>query len=268
LLFQLSHCACCTGGHLLRGITYEIRQIVGSKICVDGGIYTLMPGTGWHISQKLRKEPKSTQAVQDEQSGLVTSCGSSQVERQEMPVHTHFSSGERQHAHRKRRKHKTKSTGSASSRSSLATIPQQHQISNLWSWRIHLPQSGDDRAVVDRTRQVFALADQYVSNYYQNLQSQWMNHSKKFPSPEVLHLPQDLELEEALHSFDNPKAIIKHCLVHTLVLMISFDAEGAFSSLLPAEFTTMAKSLRSATSAMDVPGSISDYSNRASADTI
>jgi hypothetical protein len=216
-----------------------------------------MPGTGWHISQKLRKEPKTTPVAQDERSGLTTPCGSSQSLRQEMPLHMHSSPGEREHTHRRRRKHKTRSTGSVSSRSSLATAPQQPQTSNLWSWRSHLPQSSDDRAVIDRTRQVFALADQYVSNYYQNFQLRRMDHSKKFPNPEVLHLPYGIQLEEALYSFDNPKAIVKHCLVHLLVLMISFDAEGPFSSLLPPEFTTLVNLLGSTTSTMNIPGTAS-----------
>lgn len=116
--------------------------------------------------------------------------------------------------------------------------------SDLWSWIPQLPQSHDDETIKRNVEAVFALAEQYIDNFYEDKLRQGILADEAFINMEFPALPGSMAAKDILAFVENPTVVIKHCLVYIILSCIAFDADSPYSSLLPTEFTVVEEALR------------------------
>ena len=123
--------------------------------------------------------------------------------------------------------------------------PAKHAVTHIGygptSYESYLPQSADDMAIRQRTKNILDQVELHVENFYQNAQNPDSRSTDKelalFNSPQLLEpLPSLLE-----YSADKVSPI-KHALAHLVTSSISMNAKPT-ESLLPAELLALPNSL-------------------------
>lgn len=126
----------------------------------------------------------------------------------------------------------------------IANLPHSSRH-GLWNFIAQLPQPADDQTIQIAAQQVFSLADQYVDNFYVNRLHESIRMDVRFRDLDFPHLPGGSAPAVMIQLVEDPTVVIKHCLVHVLLTCIAFDNDGRqLPSLLPPEFTALAKALR------------------------
>jgi len=154
----------------------------------------------------------------------------------------------------RRRKRRTARSRSPQASSTETARSCQSYQPNLWTWIDHVPQSRDDQTIVANIQQVFAFAEQWVNNYYLDIQNQKPHGVPSFNGQAFRNLPPGISIADILCNGAHPTTVIKHCLVSQLLTSISFNGEGSSVSLLPAEFTSLVSAIqRSKADEVEVP---------------
>ena len=117
----------------------------------------------------------------------------------------------------------------------------------LWSWIERLPQPEDDQTIAGHVNQVFALAEQYIDNFYIDKLHQKIVLDPILTEMDFAGLPNDNSPGDVLYNVKHPTVVIKHCLVTVLLSCITFDAESPLPSLLPPEFVALEVALKEST---------------------
>jgi len=145
----------------------------------------------------------------------------------------------------RRKKRRSARSKSPQASSTGTTGSYQAYRPGLWTWIDHVLQSKDDQTIVANIQQVVAFAEQYVNNYYLDILKQNPCKLPFFEREAFLNLPPEVSITDVLCDIVHPTTVIKHCLVALLLNSISFEGEGPVPSLLPAEFTSLARAIRS-----------------------
>ncbi|KAK5087286.1 hypothetical protein LTR70_007001 [Exophiala xenobiotica] len=144
----------------------------------------------------------------------------------------------------RRRKRCTARSRSPQASSTETARSRQSYQPNLWTWIDHVPQSRDDQTIIANIQQVFAFAEQWVNNYYLDIQNQEPHGVPSFDEQAFRNLQPGISIADILCNGAHPTSVIKHCLVSQLLASISFNGEGSSVSLLPAEFTPLVNAIQ------------------------